>query len=135
MSWNVRAASHYNFNQVDLSSLVKLDSYSDVSGSLVKDVIILYLETAPAQIKEIQDAVSSQSFEKINQIAHSLKSASGQIGAMKVSEACRELEEMTHHSPSTSDSLSQKTEKLASLFEELTLELKLVLKAVEDINT
>ena len=55
-------------------------------------IISIYFDTSPGQIQALQAAVSSQNAVEINNIAHSLKSSSANLGAVKLSMILKEIE-------------------------------------------
>lgn len=55
-------------------------------------VLVSYLETADALIKDIELAIEVNDTEKLKLAAHSLKSSSAQIGAEEVSQISKQLE-------------------------------------------
>ncbi len=66
----------------------------DEDPGLVCELIDLYLSDAPARISEIEDALERDDFELLERATHTLKSASANIGATKLSAMCAELETM-----------------------------------------
>ncbi|HSP14055.1 MAG TPA: response regulator [Thermoanaerobaculia bacterium] len=56
------------------------------------ELIAVYAEDAPAQVKAIRDAVDAKDPVALANAAHAFKSSSGHIGAMKVRESCEVLE-------------------------------------------
>ena len=62
----------------------------DILGQLLE----IYLSNAPELIKQLHSAIQDECYESIRDSAHSLKSASGNIGARKVFELSARLENM-----------------------------------------
>ncbi len=60
---------------------------------LLNRVIDIYLETTPELIDEIHSAVTRRDAQRLKAAAHSLKSASANLGASDVAALCRGLEE------------------------------------------
>ncbi len=56
------------------------------------ELITVYAEDAPGQVKSIRDAVGASDPVALANAAHALKSSSGNIGAVKVRESCAVLE-------------------------------------------
>ena len=75
-----------------------LDSLRQLSepGQLdvVKEVLGLFLMDAPARVQAIDDAASARDAAALQRSAHTLKGASGTIGAFSLQQACRALEDM-----------------------------------------
>ncbi|MFO1435279.1 MAG: response regulator [Gammaproteobacteria bacterium] len=57
-------------------------------------VVTLYLDKSPDLLKAIRAAVESSDAAALHAQAHSLKSSSANVGASRVTQACRELEQM-----------------------------------------
>ncbi len=70
------------------------DLGGDEDPGLVVELIDLYLADAPERIREIQEALANDDFDLLERASHTLKSASANIGAMKLSSFCAELEVM-----------------------------------------
>jgi len=61
---------------------------------ILSQVIALYLDSSPKQLRELHVAVSSGDAPAIERVAHSLKSGSANLGAATLSSFFRELESM-----------------------------------------
>lgn len=61
---------------------------------ILSQVIALYLDSSPQQLRELHVAVSSGDAPAIERVAHSLKSGSANLGASTLSSFFRELESM-----------------------------------------
>jgi two-component system, sensor histidine kinase and response regulator len=61
---------------------------------ILSQVITLYLDHLPAQLRELHDAISSGDASAIHRLAHSLKSGSANLGAMTLSSFFEEVESM-----------------------------------------
>jgi two-component system sensor histidine kinase/response regulator len=61
---------------------------------LLRRIVGLYLEDAPGGIQALRDAVASREVEAARKAAHGLKSSSANVGALRLSGLCREMEEM-----------------------------------------
>jgi len=59
---------------------------------LLVELIDLYLQDAPQRMAEIEQSLASGDWKLLERAAHTLKSASANIGALALSEVCRELE-------------------------------------------
>jgi CheY-like chemotaxis protein/HPt (histidine-containing phosphotransfer) domain-containing protein len=64
--------------------------------NVLKKIIDLYLQKAPALLRSILDAVSSGDDLLLQEAAHSLKTASANLGAIKLAAICKELEDYGH---------------------------------------
>jgi HPt (histidine-containing phosphotransfer) domain-containing protein len=82
-------------NALDLSVIESLRELcgSDEPG-LVLEIIGIFLEDAPARIREIEMAFATNDVKLLERASHSLKSASANVGAVQLSGVCRRLEEL-----------------------------------------
>jgi len=59
---------------------------------VLRRVIDIYLDSSPELLQNLYEAHSTGDAEKLKFAAHSFKSSSANLGAMKLADACRELE-------------------------------------------
>jgi signal transduction histidine kinase/CheY-like chemotaxis protein/HPt (histidine-containing phosphotransfer) domain-containing protein len=69
-----------------------LDELQEVIGAETAIIIGVFLEDTPPLIRQLQDASIAADLEKLRALAHSLKSASANVGAMALSVAARRIE-------------------------------------------
>ena len=69
-----------------------LDELAEVIGQQVTQVIQLFLADAPVLVDAMQLAAGNHDLEALREAAHSLKSASANVGAMGLAEAARRIE-------------------------------------------
>jgi HPt (histidine-containing phosphotransfer) domain-containing protein len=62
------------------------------SSNLVKRIVRLYLDSVPALLEELRLAIQSGDPDRMGKAAHSLKSGSGNVGALHLLELCKEVE-------------------------------------------
>lgn len=92
--------THVNDSQgtapaIDDSKLDDLRMLSDDDGpDILCELIDIFLDDTPARLIELARAVSTGDSEGTMQNAHALKSSCAQLGAMQLSEFCRQLEAM-----------------------------------------
>jgi len=67
---------------------------------LLREIIGMFLDDAPLRIREIEQALLNGDIKLLERAAHSLKSASANVGAMQLSSVCRRIEEIARHSKS-----------------------------------
>lgn len=60
--------------------------------SVLGKIIGLYLDSAPALLQRLRDAVAAGDGEALRQAAHSFKSSSANLGATQLAGLCKELE-------------------------------------------
>jgi CheY-like chemotaxis protein/HPt (histidine-containing phosphotransfer) domain-containing protein len=61
-------------------------------GGLVRKVLGTYLESAPRLIEEFSQNLENGAAETMHRAVHTLKSSSANVGAMKLSALCKEIE-------------------------------------------
>jgi HPt (histidine-containing phosphotransfer) domain-containing protein len=59
---------------------------------LLGEVVAIFLETAPDQIGQIEEALASGDMVRLQTVAHGLKGSAAAIGALEVSRTALELE-------------------------------------------
>lgn len=79
---------------LDPNAIQILYELSEQTGrNLVGEVIDLFFEHAPVQLKRLSDAVAEQNFKQISMTAHRLKGAALNVGAKRVAELCCLIED------------------------------------------
>lgn len=94
---------------------------------LLSELHTVYMNTSTALIKDIHTAVSSQNALLLQEKAHSLKSSSGNMGALALSKLCLQLEKIGQ-----SKNLEQAAsiaQELDKEFQQVSLELTAIVKA------
>ncbi len=94
---------------------------------LLAELHTVYIRTSEVLIAEIHDAVIANNPLALQEKAHSLKSSSGNMGALQLSQICLQLEKMGQ-----SKNLDQAKSLVASLdseFKQVSLELAEIVKA------
>ena len=110
-------------NALDRSVLASLRELQDTGDpDIVAEVGGLFLEHSPQKVAAILQAVESRDANGLKTAAHSLKSSSAYVGAMRLSEMSRELEMMGR---------SQALEGAAEKAERLNREYKRVMMELE----
>jgi HPt (histidine-containing phosphotransfer) domain-containing protein len=67
--------------------------------SLVVTVVATYRRELPGRVSGIEAAARSSDYEELGAIAHTLKSTSAAIGAERLAELCRDLEQQARTGP------------------------------------
>ena len=67
---------------------------NDNNNTFLKELINIYLEETLHLISEMKTASENIKMETFTRAAHTLKSSSANLGAMHLSEMCKELEEL-----------------------------------------
>lgn len=80
---------------LDTSPLQELRDFADDGGpDLLGELIDIYLDDTPPRLTQLVEASKSGDALGVRESAHALKSACAQLGAMYLSEICRQLEAM-----------------------------------------
>jgi HPt (histidine-containing phosphotransfer) domain-containing protein len=61
---------------------------------VLKELIELYLEDVPSQLKALREAEERDDAKSVECIAHTLKGSCGNLGAVRMAPICAELEEI-----------------------------------------
>ena len=93
-------------DQAQIDELLGLDD----SGAVLTDFIQMYTTQAPQRIAEIARALADGDCKRVAQVAHSLKGASGNLGAGAVAEVARRIEAAGH---------AGEAEAIAAMIEEI----------------
>jgi len=95
----------------------------DAANSVLVEVIDTYLEEAPKQLQAIQKAVKTGDRAALSVAAHTLKPTSATLGAIALSELCKELEAMVRGGY-TSEVVVLKVQELAVEYEQVKIALQ-----------
>jgi HPt (histidine-containing phosphotransfer) domain-containing protein len=80
---------------LDLAVLASLRELQEIGEpDIVAEIGGLFLEHAPQKLSAIRDAAERKDARGLQMAAHSLKSSSAYVGAMRLSALCKEMEEM-----------------------------------------
>jgi len=64
----------------------------DGEPSLMDKIITIYLQTTPKLLQDLREAVAASDAQAMRKAAHSLKSSSANVGAMKLSDIFKDVE-------------------------------------------
>lgn len=77
----------------DANALAKLRELDpEGSENLLDNILRSFLDTVPADIESMQAALLRQDGAALRMTAHSIKSSSAYLGALRLSDLCKELE-------------------------------------------
>jgi signal transduction histidine kinase/CheY-like chemotaxis protein len=110
---------------VDPAALHRLASTREGDGSeFVARVVNTYLITSQKLLSAIRDAAEAGAQEALASAAHSLNSSSAQVGALRLSNLCKEVEALSHggSSESARELVNRISEELESVHEGLVAE-------------
>ena len=103
--------SHASPEPIDRDSLERLRALdSESSGQLLDRIVQRYLESSPQLIETLRKELARGNAVGVKEAAHSLKSASGFLGATEVVALCQSLETLA-----LQNAMEEATEKLAAL--------------------
>ena len=109
-------------NALDRSVLASLrELQDDGDPDIIAEVGGLFLEHSPQKIAAILQAVENGDAKGLQTAAHSLKSSSAYVGAMRLSELSRELEMMGRSQ--VMDGAEEKAERLTREYKQVMMEL------------
>jgi CheY-like chemotaxis protein/HPt (histidine-containing phosphotransfer) domain-containing protein len=77
---------------IDIEFLDKIREYCGDEDDIVPRLVELYLEDTPPRIVSLREAVGRTDVDEIKSIAHAMKGSSANIGALRMSALCAELE-------------------------------------------
>ncbi|UYL09926.1 ATP-binding protein [Bdellovibrio sp. SKB1291214] len=107
---------HHVVNPLNMDNLKQEDKRS--GNMLLKEVVEIFNEESPAQIKKMREAIASKEYAKIPPIAHNLKSSAAVLGAMRLKELAERIENL--------DLKSTNEQQVTLLVDSLDKELSLV---------
>lgn len=99
----------------------------DDDPGLLAELIELYLEDAGTRVRILKDAGAGGDLEAASRAAHALKSASANIGALRFSEMCREIEASANSGGS--DELADLVKRSSVMYAEVESVLAVLLES------
>lgn len=81
---------------INQQTLENLRMLNDGTTNLLVELIKMYNTAAPEKLAKMQSAFREKNYKGLGDVAHSLKSSSGNLGAMSVHKMCQELESNSH---------------------------------------
>jgi CheY-like chemotaxis protein len=79
---------------VDWEVLARLKADLDDDGTIVIEVIEMFLADTPQQLDRMRQALATAAAQDLRHAAHTLKSTSASVGALALAACCREIEEL-----------------------------------------
>ena len=95
--------------------------------ALLAELHSVYIRTSETLIKEIHTAIAENNAQALKEKAHSLKSSSGNMGALQLSQICLQLEKMGEAKQMTE--AQALAPSLDNEFKQVSTELAAILKA------
>jgi PAS domain S-box-containing protein len=78
---------------LDPKVLAGIRDLDDGEGAILSEVIAIFLDEAPKHLEGLRAALRQQDAPELARVAHAFKSASGNVGAVRVVKICREIEQ------------------------------------------
>ena len=69
----------------------------ELMGDTFNDVVMMCLQSLPAQLNDIETAIKNQNAESIFHTSHKMKSSCGSIGAFGLAEKAEAIEVISRH--------------------------------------
>lgn len=116
-------------NRCDLTYL------SEMTGGkkqLIKEIIDVFLQQVPNELKSINDAILTTDFITIKNFAHTMKSSVSIMGISSLSPILNEMEELSKQAIDSSISIATSIKKIKQLNEQLNSIAK---QAIEEIES
>ena len=82
--------------------------------NVLRRIISAYLKQAPSHIAQLREAISESDSAAVKSAAHALKSSSANVGAMRLSEMCLELETLGR--AQVADGVAERFSELEAMF-------------------
>ncbi len=108
---------------IDMGRINQIKSFG--GEDLIQQMCSLFIENAPKRVEDILQGWETKDFTRIEKGAHSLKSSSGNLGAMVLMELCQEIETLAERSNEGS---------LAALIPKINSLAEMTIKEIQDIG-
>lgn len=105
-------------NSCDLHYLVEM---TGGKKPLIKEIIDVFLQQVPEELKTIQDAILNVDFITIRKFAHTMKSSVSIMGIASLAPILTEMEELSKQATDSSISIAPSIKKIKKLNEQLNL--------------
>ena len=113
-------------SESDILDRQVIDSLRQLGGAkgdiLLTEIIEQYLEDSPPKLQAIETAIAQPDAEALKLSAHSLRSSSANLGAIRVSDLCKQLETLARSG--TTEGASQKIQLLKTTYSQAQTALK-----------
>ncbi|WP_088891063.1 Hpt domain-containing protein [Leptolyngbya ohadii] len=111
---------------LDPGAIAELRTMAGDEPTLVSQIIDCYLQESPSLMAAMREAVSQQNGAALMRAAHSLKSSSQSLGAIRMAEICLELEQMGR-----SGTMASQDQEIAAAMAQLAAEYHRVETALD----
>ncbi len=110
-------------NTETLYDLSKLHEIAKGNHSFVDKMVNMFIEQGPASVKEIQDAWEEKDLEKVNKVAHRMKSSINNMGIGSLKSDISEIELLAEKNEPT-ERLNLLISSLETIINEVVIQLK-----------
>ena len=93
-----------------------LDSLHEAIGDSINRIISIYVDDFPQSIHSMRLALQQSDFATIGRLAHSLKSSSGNLGALQLVTLSLNLEKMIKDNVTAADQIQASIDQLEQAF-------------------
>lgn len=104
-----------------------LEETKEVVGEKFNIIINYYVNDGEKYVSQIEEGIKSEEHQSILESAHTIKSSSRQVGAIRTAELAAEIESMSNSKESVED-IKVLFEQLNMSFNEVAEELKNIVK-------
>ena len=94
---------------------------------VLTEVLKIFLQEVPLRIERLRTVLAAGNIEEVQRAAHSLKGSAGNIGARRLHEVCRQLDEKGRAGESVG--LAPLVDALAAEFGKVEVEIHRLLKS------
>ena len=98
-----------------------LSSMGDAGPLLIREIVDEFLQTVPAECAELYATATQGNIERVREIAHKMRSSTGNLGVRRMYAMCSELEERARSG--NGDGMIERAEHIHSEFEHASTEL------------
>lgn len=113
-------------------NLTYLSEMTGGKKQLIKEIIDVFLQQVPNELKSINDAILKTDFITIKNFAHTMKSSVSIMGISSLSPILNEMEELSKNVTDGSTPISIRIKKIKQLNEQLN---SIATQAIEEIES
>lgn len=121
MKGDLKMDSVQHLKYLDQETKEGMEELMDYDSEIIIDLLDTYIESSKELFHNLEMAVFQKQMDEIRECAHSLKSSSAQVGALKFSSICQLMEDVGKF---------EKVEETERAFKGVKDEFPLVLKAI-----
>lgn len=118
-----REASEHALPTLDYAIFQRfISTVSDIESNLAHELVTIFCEEVPKKVKDMRQAMRKNDSETIHHHAHSLKTSCAQLGALRLSALCKQMEMRTRSGKmeGVTNLLTQITDEFEQVQDQLT---------------